>query len=71
MGSLTFSCNRVSSFPFTLDVALLWANRFRENTTDSVYTKSDLVICNFASIFKKKINVAFAVFASAPDYLPM
>lgn len=54
MGSLTFSCNRVSSFPFTLDVALLWANRFRENTTDSVYTKSDLVICNFASIFLKK-----------------
>lgn len=54
MGSFTFSCNRVSSFPFTLEVALLWANRFRENTSDNVYTKSNLVICNFSPIFSLK-----------------
>lgn len=51
MGYFTFSRNRVSSFLFTLDVALLWANRFRENTSDNVYTKSNLVICNFSPIF--------------------
>lgn len=51
MGSFTFSCNRVSSFPFTLEVALLWANGFRENTSDNVYTKSNLLICNFLPIF--------------------